>query len=178
MWTERRVEAGGLTITARQDGQGEPVVFLQGGGVSPVDERTQAFQDVAAAIDTLGLDRYALCGTSSGGATAAWLAALHGERITALVLVAPPALDEALRPHLEALDVPTMVVVGTRDGRVAPQTGREYKRLIARCDLVYVYDAGHDVAGDRPEAFAGLLTDFLARREGHIVRVESRELAA
>jgi pimeloyl-ACP methyl ester carboxylesterase len=71
-----------------------------------------------------------------------------------------------------------MVIFGTRDGLVPPETGREYKRLIARCDLVYVHDAAHEVPADRPQAFAGLVSDFVNRREGHVVRLESRELPA
>jgi pimeloyl-ACP methyl ester carboxylesterase len=208
------------------------VLELPGFGASAANWRTETFEDLAAtvgaAVDALGIERYALCGTSFGGVTAAWLAAQHAERVSALVLVAPAAFrvggpipdlppeallralrahpeeeagpppdaatidkqitlvrrvfaasdDEALRPHLEALDVPTMVVFGTRDGLVPPETGREYKRLIARCDLVYVHDAAHEVAADRPQAFAGLVGDFVARREGHVVRLESRELVS
>lgn len=77
--------------------------------------------------------------------------------------------DDALREALHGLDVPTMVVFGTRDGLVPPETGREYKRLIPRSDLVYVYDAAHEVARDRPEAFAELVGDFLERGEAHVV---------
>jgi pimeloyl-ACP methyl ester carboxylesterase len=97
----------------------------------------------------------------------------RADDLAALVLVAPEPPDDDLVARLETLDVPTMVVVGTR---CAPEAGRAYKRLIARCDLVYVYDAGEDVAADRPEVFAALVSDFAARREGHVVRLESREL--
>jgi pimeloyl-ACP methyl ester carboxylesterase len=250
MWRERTVAADGFTMAAWELGAGDPLLVLHGGGGlqqlpaheaiaaaghrvialeipgfgAEPNERTQSFAELAitvgAAADALGLDRYALCGTSFGGVTAAWLAALHGARISALILVAPaafrvggpippmppeqlrralrahgdeplgpppPALvprlfdthdDAALRPRLEALDVPTMVVFGTRDGLVPPETGRAYKRLIARSDLVYVYDAAHEVAADRPEAFADLAIDFLNRHEGHVVRRESRVLHA
>jgi predicted nucleotidyltransferase len=34
---------------------------------------------------------------------------------------------------------------------------------------VYVYDAAHEVARDRPEAFAELVGDFLERGEAHVV---------
>jgi 4,5:9,10-diseco-3-hydroxy-5,9,17-trioxoandrosta-1(10),2-diene-4-oate hydrolase len=77
--------------------------------------------------------------------------------------------DDALRVALKRLDVPTMIVFGTRDGLIAPETGRAYKRLIARSDLVYVYDAAHEVARDRPEAFTALVADFLERGEAHVV---------
>jgi pimeloyl-ACP methyl ester carboxylesterase len=110
-----------------------------------------------------------------GGAEAARAAIDDPDDVDVLILVNPDPPDDALRARLEALDVPTMIVVGTR---VAPEAGRSYKRLIARSDLVYVYDAGGDVAADRPEALARLVSDFVARREGHVVRRESRELDA
>jgi pimeloyl-ACP methyl ester carboxylesterase len=108
-----------------------------------------------------------------GGAQAARAAAGDPVGLDALILVNPDPPDADLTPQLEALDVPTMIVVGTR---VASDAGRTYKRLIARSDLVYVYDAGADVAADRPDAYAALVSDFAARREAHVVRLESREL--
>jgi pimeloyl-ACP methyl ester carboxylesterase len=83
---------------------------------------------------------------------------------------------QALQAALDGLDVPTLVLFGTRDGLIAPESGRAYKRLIPRCTLAYVYDAAHDVAADRPEAFAGLVVDFLARRDAHVVSTTSREI--
>jgi pimeloyl-ACP methyl ester carboxylesterase len=77
--------------------------------------------------------------------------------------------DDGLRHALDGLDVPTIIVFGTRDGLIPPETGRAYKRLIPRSDLVYVYHAAHEVARDRPEAFAALVGDFLERGEAHVV---------
>jgi pimeloyl-ACP methyl ester carboxylesterase len=127
--------------------------------------------------EAFGLERYALCGTAAGATAAAWRAIEEPERVSALILVAPEPPDATLCAHLEALDVPTMVICGTHDGLATSEAGRVYKRLVARCDLVYVY-AAHDVAADRPEAFAALVSDFVARSEGHVVRLESRVLYA
>jgi pimeloyl-ACP methyl ester carboxylesterase len=82
--------------------------------------------------------------------------------------------DGELRHALEGLDVPTMVVFGTRDGLVSADVARQYKRLIPRCDLVFVYDAAHEVPRDRPEAFAEIVGDFLARGDAHVVNRTSR----
>jgi pimeloyl-ACP methyl ester carboxylesterase len=90
-------------------------------------------------------------------------------RLNYLDTVLRSADDDALRRALDGLDVPTMIVFGTRDGLIPPETGREYKRLIPRSDLVYVYDAAHEVARDRPEAFSALVGDFLERGEAHVV---------
>jgi pimeloyl-ACP methyl ester carboxylesterase len=254
-WTSRDVDADRFTITVRESGAGDPLVLLHGAGGpeapaahdaiarharvvalqlpgfgdSPRNERTQTFEELArtviAALDALGLERVSLLGTSFGGATAAWVAALAPQRIEALILEAPAALapgggiatdltpaqigpalrahpergepappppdviakqmtlvrrvlaqsdPEALRTAVAGLDIPTMILFGTRDGLIAPESGREYKRLIPRSTLVYVHDAAHDIAADRPEAFAGLVVDFLDRHEAHVVSTTSK----
>jgi pimeloyl-ACP methyl ester carboxylesterase len=252
----RSVSAGGFEITYWEAGSGSPLVVLHGAGgpnivpaygriaesarviylqipgfgSSPVNEETQTLEQLAEAItaacDAIGLDSFALLGTSFGGATACWLAALHPERVTELILESPAALrpgDEPLpdltpeqiqralyahperlpeRPppdpqvvdkqlsfvrrvlaasstpelveRLRGLQVPTMVMFGTRDGLIPPEMGRNYKELIPTSSYVIVYDAAHAISSDRPEAFAGLVSDFLERREGHIVSSTSR----
>jgi pimeloyl-ACP methyl ester carboxylesterase len=37
------------------------------------------------------------------------------------------------------------------------------------CHLVLVYDAGHGIATDRPEAFAEVVSDFVERREAFVI---------
>ena len=41
------------------------------------------------------------------------------------------------------------------------------------CNYVLVYDAGHEVAAERPAAFSSLVGDFLERREAFIVSQKS-----
>ncbi|HTW12950.1 MAG TPA: alpha/beta fold hydrolase [Solirubrobacteraceae bacterium] len=77
--------------------------------------------------------------------------------------------EEALRTALHGLDVPTLVLYGTLDGLMPPESGREYKRLLPRCTFALVHDSAHEVARDRPEAFADLVSDFLARADAHVV---------
>ena len=48
--------------------------------------------------------------------------------------------------------------------------------LLPSCQLLYVYDAGHATAADRPEAFAEAVTDFLARHEQYVVSQRSSVL--
>jgi pimeloyl-ACP methyl ester carboxylesterase len=250
------VAAGGFDITYWEAGEGAPLVVLHGAGgpnivpayerlaetsrviymqipgfgSSPANDGTETLEELAetlaGAVAALGLDEYALLGTSFGGATACWLAALHPDRITELVLESPAAfrpgdvplpdltpeqVQRALYAHpdrrpplpppdpatmdkqlsfvrrvlaatstpelvqrLRGLQVPTMVMFGTRDGLIPTEMGRRYKELIPTCDYVIVYDAAHAISSDRPEAFAELVADFLARREGHIVSSRSR----
>jgi pimeloyl-ACP methyl ester carboxylesterase len=47
--------------------------------------------------------------------------------------------------------------------------GRVYKDLMPGCHLVFVYDAGHGISTDRPEAFAEVVVDFLERHEAFVI---------
>jgi pimeloyl-ACP methyl ester carboxylesterase len=117
----RSVTADGFEVTFWEAGAGPPVVVLHGAGGpqivpaherlaeqfrviyvqlpgfgdSPANERTQTLAEladtIAQAVSALGLERYALLGTSFGGATAAWLAVLHPDAVTELVLESPAA---------------------------------------------------------------------------------------
>jgi pimeloyl-ACP methyl ester carboxylesterase len=116
------VEADGFRIRFLEAGQGEPLVVLHGGGglrlyrshellserrrvflfevpgfgASPANERTRSMAELAgtmaAAIAQLGIQSFDLQGNSFGGKLALWLAALHPERVRALVLIAPAAI--------------------------------------------------------------------------------------
>jgi pimeloyl-ACP methyl ester carboxylesterase len=67
------------------------------------------------------------------------------------------------------LATPTLVLFGTLDRVIPPAMGREYKKLLPNCHLVFVYDAGHEIDTDRPEAFADVVDDFLERREAFVI---------
>jgi 4,5:9,10-diseco-3-hydroxy-5,9,17-trioxoandrosta-1(10),2-diene-4-oate hydrolase len=81
--------------------------------------------------------------------------------------------DPDLEQHLRRLPVPTLVLFGTRDALIPPSMGRVYCELIPNCHFVLVYDAGHAIGFDRPEAFVGVVTDFLERHEAFVVQQES-----
>ena len=67
------------------------------------------------------------------------------------------------------LATPTLVLFGTRDRVIPPEMGRYYKELMPNCHLVFVYDAGHAIGTERPEAFAEVVTDFLERHEAFVI---------
>jgi pimeloyl-ACP methyl ester carboxylesterase len=246
----RTIDAAGCDIVCHEAGAGDPLLILHGAGgphVLPVHEQLAASRRVilvdlpgfgasprceridtlaamadavASAAAALEIDAFALLGTSFGGAVALWLAKLHPERLTELILESPIAfppdggitrlepeqLERALSAHperrpptpapdpgkmdaqvelverlmaasdpaelaaaLPGLEVPMMVMFGTEDGLVPPELGRQYKALDPSCDFVLVYDAAHEIATDRPEAYLELVLDFLERREGHVV---------
>jgi pimeloyl-ACP methyl ester carboxylesterase len=47
--------------------------------------------------------------------------------------------------------------------------GDFYKELIPNSHLVFVYDAGHAISTERPEAFTEVVVDFLERHEAFII---------
>jgi len=80
-----------------------------------------------------------------------------------------PDRDAALEARMRDLATPTLVLFGTLDRVMPPEMGREYKTLLPNCHLVFVYDAGHEIDTDRPEAFADVVGDFLERREAFVI---------
>jgi pimeloyl-ACP methyl ester carboxylesterase len=78
--------------------------------------------------------------------------------------------DEAeLERRLRGLAIPTLVLVGTRDDVSAPEAARFYKDVMPSAHLVFVYDAGHAIAADRPDALAEVVGDFLERHEAFVI---------
>jgi pimeloyl-ACP methyl ester carboxylesterase len=77
--------------------------------------------------------------------------------------------DEELERQLGGLNVPTLVLFGTEDRTIPPEMGRIYREKLPNCHVVLVYDAGHDVDAERPEAFASVVSDFLERRGQFVV---------
>jgi pimeloyl-ACP methyl ester carboxylesterase len=169
---------------------------MPGFGSSPENRRTADMPALAAtmaeAARNLGLDRYNLMGTSFGGKMALWLAVKFPEQVSALVLASPAAIrpegaepppgapaivarlrgpnrDLDLERRLRDVATPTLVLFGTRDQVIPPEMGRFYKELMPNAHLVFVYDAGHRIDADRPEAFAEVVTDFLERHEAFVI---------
>jgi pimeloyl-ACP methyl ester carboxylesterase len=108
----------------------------------------------------------------------------HPERLPALPAVDPavraktqalvqrlrgPARDAELEGRLSTLSTPTLVLFGTLDRVIPPAMGRIYKDLIPGCHLVFVYDAGHSIGAERPQAFVEVAGDFFERHEAFVV---------
>ena len=80
-----------------------------------------------------------------------------------------PDRDSDLEVHLPTLSIPTLVLFGTVDQVIPPDMGHFYKELMPNCNLVFVYDAGHAISSDRPEAFVEAVADFVERREAFVI---------
>jgi pimeloyl-ACP methyl ester carboxylesterase len=86
-------------------------------------------------------------------------------------LVNPPRAE--VEEAMTTLDLPVLVLFATFDRVIPPEMGRIYRAKLPRCHLVYVYDAGHAIDIDRPEAVASVVGEFLERGEGFIVNRQS-----
>jgi pimeloyl-ACP methyl ester carboxylesterase len=83
--------------------------------------------------------------------------------------------DPELEGRLDEVQTQALVVFGTADKVVPPAMGRTYRERMPNCHYVLVYDAGHAVAAERPEALTNTIADFLDLRETFIVsRRDSR----
>lgn len=182
-----------------------------------VNTRKELADQMAAAVLAIGIEHYAVVGTSMGGSVALFLALNYPERLSAVVLDGPiefrgnghtrprdprtfaagarrhaerrpwadkaffddqmrrrtrrfesgyetgPEYDHELAERCKSIELPVLVMYGSDDGLILPSCGREYKSLITNCEFIMVYDANHDIQGDRPEAYAELVKDFLQR---------------
>jgi pimeloyl-ACP methyl ester carboxylesterase len=95
--------------------------------------------------------------------------ALAARRLAIVQRLRGPARDAVLEEGLRGLGMPVLVLFGTRDGVIPPAMGRVYIELIPDAHLVFVYDAGHALMVERPEAFAEVVTDFLERTDAFII---------
>ena len=77
--------------------------------------------------------------------------------------------DSELEAGLAGVRCPTLVVFGQEDRLISPAAARVYQERVLTCNVAWVYDAGHAIAAERPEALAGLVLDYVKRRETFIV---------
>jgi pimeloyl-ACP methyl ester carboxylesterase len=95
--------------------------------------------------------------------------AIQAKTRTLVARLRGPDRDADLETRLHALAAPTLVLFGTLDQVIPSAMGRFYKELIPNCHLVFVYDAGHAISTERPEAFTEVVADFLERHEAFII---------
>ena len=141
-----------------------------------------AEDQVAAAVAPLASGPYGLIGVSSAAAVAIRHALRSPESIAALILVSPLAVRPAGAPVdatqdlenlLAEIRCPTLAVFGQADDTIDPAAPSIYRSRIPNCNVAFVYDAGHDIAAERPQALLNLVADYLERRETFIVQSRS-----
>ena len=95
--------------------------------------------------------------------------AIREKHLRLVMRLGGPPRDADLEKRLPELAVPTLVLFGTLDAMIPPEMGHLYKELIPNSHLVFVYDAGHVIGAERPEAFTEVVADFLERREAFVI---------
>lgn len=83
--------------------------------------------------------------------------------------VARLGLDPELAHRLQDIQVATLVLRGTNDTSSPSETGRLYIERLPDGYYVLVYDAGHAVESERPEALFAAVRDFIEHRGAFIV---------
>ena len=168
---------------------------VPGFGDVPTESTLAAASDFAAlfnrAVGALGLERNHLLAHGLGAGIALSMALARPEPVESIVLLAPMAirpqrpadaprheLAERLRCEfagagfesaLRALRVPVLSLFGTEDCLSPPASARHYRTGLPIGYIAMVYDAGHRLEAERPEAIKSLTADFLERGERFIV---------
>jgi pimeloyl-ACP methyl ester carboxylesterase len=156
------------------------------GGRSLGNAPPQSLHDLARTLATvvaaLGLEHYGLVSTAASAPLALWHAIDLPQHVDALVLISPIALlpdgwtapssyarDLALERRLGDIHTATLVLLGTRDEVLPADTGRLYVERLPNCYYALVYDAGHEVEAERPDALFAAVRDFLEQRDTFVV---------
>ncbi|MBV8135298.1 MAG: hypothetical protein JO121_06605 [Deltaproteobacteria bacterium] len=141
---------------------------------------TEVAGTLAEAGARTGISKYSLLADSDLAPVAIAHAIESADSVETLILIAPQTIrtnGAAKDLPLEEIKPPTLVLFGTRDEVTAPETGRIYARRIPCCFYTLVYDAGHDICANRPEALLSVVCDFLDHREKFVVPAGSSAIS-
>ncbi len=83
--------------------------------------------------------------------------------IPTLLRLASEIMDVDARPLLQALQMPTLILWGTRDVLLPPHLGSEMAELVPDATLHLIPRAGHNAMADRPALVNRHLLDFFSR---------------
>jgi pimeloyl-ACP methyl ester carboxylesterase len=77
--------------------------------------------------------------------------------------------DAEAERRLGEIPCATLVLFGSEDKMVAPEAARIYRARIPNGNIAFVYDAGHLIEAERPEALVNAVSDYVELRETFIV---------
>jgi pimeloyl-ACP methyl ester carboxylesterase len=77
--------------------------------------------------------------------------------------------DDEAEHRLGEIACATLVLFGSEDTMVAPEAARIYRTQIPNSNIAFVYDAGHCIEAERPEALVNAVSDYVDLRETFIV---------
>lgn len=188
-FTERAVTVDGAAVRALEGGSGLAVVILDNADGPRVSRLYELLAEscrvvvlacrdsddglgILRALAALGIDRFTPLGHGARAVVALRLALAAPEAVRSIVLLAPPPPD-ANKALLSSIAVPVLAAFGTRDRESPPETADRWRAALKDCHLMMIYDAAHDLAGERPEAVADVVADFVAHEDRFLVTHES-----
>jgi pimeloyl-ACP methyl ester carboxylesterase len=77
--------------------------------------------------------------------------------------------DAEAERRLGEIPCATLVLFGSEDKMVAPEAARIYRARIPNSNIAFVYDAGHLIEAERPEALVNAVSDYVELWETFIV---------
>ena len=77
--------------------------------------------------------------------------------------------DAEAERRLGEIPCATLVLFGSEEKMVAPEAARLYRARIPNSNIAFVYDAGHLIEAERPEALVNAVSDYVELRETFIV---------
>lgn len=80
-----------------------------------------------------------------------------------------PELESGVESRLGEIQCPTLAVFGLNDRLAATEAASIYRSGIPNCHTSIVYDAGHGIVLERPEALIDVVSDYVERQETFIV---------
>jgi pimeloyl-ACP methyl ester carboxylesterase len=140
--------------------------------LSPVD--WVEADDLMGSLHRAGIDRMSLVAIGVDAAIAIAMVLAAPESVDKLILLSPLNGSDAA---LARIGVPTLIMSGTRDSSNAPKMARQIRSLVPNSNLSLVYDAGSDIASDRPAVCFETVEDFLQRGAAYVVERSSMTLS-
>jgi hypothetical protein len=126
------------------------------------------------ALTGIGVEHCRVIGIQADARAALALAIAAPERIDRLILISPQISAAGQLPDLNAVVVPTLVLVGTGDSMGAIEAGRLCRERIRSCHLSFVYGAGNPLVRKRFESCLEPIIQFLEEGEQFIIVRESQ----
>ena len=81
--------------------------------------------------------------------------------------------DAEVEGRLNQIQCPALVLFGSQDQLVSTSAASTYRREIPNCNVSIVYDTGHLIEAERPEALVKAVVDYVERRETFVVSRDS-----
>ncbi len=115
---------------------------------------------LAAYMEALELPQVSFVSPSMSGRYSLPFLALHPEKVTAFVALAPVAIPQFLQ-HPPQADVPLLAIWGSNDSVVSLTLGKQLVAAMPHSELVVLEGAPHPSYIQQPQAFHQHLLEFL-----------------